>query len=333
MATVFLSHSSKDKDFVRRLANDLTEMGHTPWLDERDIRAGESIVGKVGEGVAKADYVVIVLSNNSVQSGWFAREWEAKLWQEINQGKTMVIPVLFEDCEIPLLLQPKKYADFRKSYTKGFVELMGGISPILPGSHAEIQELNQPEANAEISILLSKLQSRTTTLGQCLSEGLAFALRTSDAELADFCKQELQGLKSGEAPSKLQSPPHRTIEMYVSMNEINMQSFLWNNVGSIFAYMRQHPTEFVSYRTVMEQSVPVLEAQELPDPNKSMIHLQSTLGRVMKNAPSHLMHAPVWIYGRSDAFRTVLEAIRQRFTELLLERLPGLDASDDSLAE
>ena len=203
MATVFLSHSSKDKDFVRKLANDLTEMGHTPWLDERDIRAGESIVGKVGEGVAKADYVVIVLSNNSVQSGWFAREWEAKLWQEINQRKTMVIPVLFEDCEIPLLLQPKEYADFRKSYTKGFVELMGGISPILPGSQAEIQELNQPEANAEISMLLSKLQSRTTTLGQCLSEGLALALRTSDAELADFCKQELQGLKSGEDPSKL----------------------------------------------------------------------------------------------------------------------------------
>jgi hypothetical protein len=41
---VFLSHSSKDKLFVRQLAADLTSNNVTVWLDEQMIRVGDSIV-------------------------------------------------------------------------------------------------------------------------------------------------------------------------------------------------------------------------------------------------------------------------------------------------
>jgi len=34
---VFLSHSTKDKEFVQRLADALTGAGFTPWLCEVDI--------------------------------------------------------------------------------------------------------------------------------------------------------------------------------------------------------------------------------------------------------------------------------------------------------
>lgn len=62
MAKIFISYSSKDKVFATELANDLKELGHKPWLDQWEIKVGECIVSKIGEGVSQADYVVIVLT-------------------------------------------------------------------------------------------------------------------------------------------------------------------------------------------------------------------------------------------------------------------------------
>lgn len=120
---VFLSHSSKDKWFVRQLATDLTQLKIDPWLDEWRIRAGESILKKVGQGIELSQYVILVLSSNSTASKWVEREWQSKYWDEVERNEVQVIPILLEDCEIPQLLKGKKYVDFRKKYSDGLDEL------------------------------------------------------------------------------------------------------------------------------------------------------------------------------------------------------------------
>jgi hypothetical protein len=40
---VFVSHSHRDKEIVRRLANDLKQLGLTVWIDEDFISHGESL--------------------------------------------------------------------------------------------------------------------------------------------------------------------------------------------------------------------------------------------------------------------------------------------------
>lgn len=130
-AKIFISHSSKDKEFVRNLAEDLNALGHTPWLDEHSIRVGDCIVSKVEEGVTAADYVVVALSPNSVNSGWVEREWKTKYWDEVSARRTYVLPVLLADCEIPIFLKTKKYADFRKNYAVGLAQLSTAIDPLI----------------------------------------------------------------------------------------------------------------------------------------------------------------------------------------------------------
>jgi hypothetical protein len=50
MVGVFLSHSSKDKPFVRDLANALEAGGEIKvWLDEREIDYGQNIMLKIAE--------------------------------------------------------------------------------------------------------------------------------------------------------------------------------------------------------------------------------------------------------------------------------------------
>jgi hypothetical protein len=124
MPKVFLSHSSRDKTSVIRLAKDLQKRGVEVWLDEWNIRVGESISHSVESGINESDFLVVWLSRSAIESGWVDREWRTKVLDEISDKRTSVLPILAEDIEIPGLLRDKKYADFRRDYDIGLRDLL-----------------------------------------------------------------------------------------------------------------------------------------------------------------------------------------------------------------
>lgn len=121
---VFLSHSSRDKEDVRRLAEDLRAEGINVWLDEWEIAVGDRISQKIQQGLAESDYLAVWLTKDAIESGWVEREWQAKFHEEVNQDRTVVLPLLGEHCTLPPLLRDKRYADFRDDYAKGLAELL-----------------------------------------------------------------------------------------------------------------------------------------------------------------------------------------------------------------
>lgn len=124
---VFLSHSSKDKPFIRQLAADLTNENVLVWLDEQQINVGDSINEKISQGLAESDYFIVALSDNSVNSEWVKRELNSALITEIESKKVKILPIKLSDCEFPPLIKDKKYADFTKSYKAGLTELIKSI--------------------------------------------------------------------------------------------------------------------------------------------------------------------------------------------------------------
>ena len=134
-AKIFLSHSSRDKDFVKGLAVDLANLNHQPWLDDWEILAGESIPDKVSKGIEEADFVLVVLSENAIQSQWVKIEWQTKFWLEVSTTNTIVIPILIESCEIPALLKTKKYINFQNNYSEGLSELAYSIGKLMEKQH------------------------------------------------------------------------------------------------------------------------------------------------------------------------------------------------------
>jgi hypothetical protein len=121
---IFLSHSSSDKSFTRILAEDLLEYGFNVWLDEWEIKVGDSITQKISDGIDESLYLIIILSKSSVSSKWVKKELNSALSIELDREKVFILPVLIEDCEIPALLKDKKYADFRSKYHDGLGELL-----------------------------------------------------------------------------------------------------------------------------------------------------------------------------------------------------------------
>jgi hypothetical protein len=339
MARVFISHSSKDKEFVRQLAADLTVAGHTPWLDEWEIQVGDCIVHAIGEGLAQADYVVLVLSQNSVESGWVEREWAPAYWDEIQKKQRFLLPVMLSDCTIPLLLKTKKYADFRRSYAAGFAQLVNAIGPILQSIEPPSgQQL--PPRDDDVLSLLTKVQARSSTLAACLVEGLALASRRGDASLKRFCELELGGYThtafakptafAALAKNEPEFPAHRLIEVYVSSSaKINMQYFGWgNSVEGIFDHMAQDE-HFTPLSTLITQPVALLETMPVAKSENSLVYHAATLKDFNPNTKEP--ESPVHIYSRANSYTNVLEVIRGEFTRRLLMLLPSAPNVDGTV--
>jgi hypothetical protein len=129
--TAFISYAHRDASFVARLAEDLVASGVGVWLDRWEIKVGHSISDRIQEGIQDSDYLVIVLSPNSVNSSWVREELNAARIRQLESRQVVVLPVLYQDCEIPPLLKDKRYADCRgEHYEQGLQGLLDVLAPL-----------------------------------------------------------------------------------------------------------------------------------------------------------------------------------------------------------
>jgi tetratricopeptide (TPR) repeat protein len=128
---VFLSHSSKDKQFARALKGFLEEGREIEaWLDEREIDYSADFLSKIAEGLTKAEAVLLVLSADAAASKWVEMEWNAA----VAKGKQVAV-VQSGDCEIPFLMASKKFFDARKNRLDEFARIktwLLGMQPHVP---------------------------------------------------------------------------------------------------------------------------------------------------------------------------------------------------------
>lgn len=112
---IFLSHTGADKPFVRQLRKGLLDHGvEHVWLDEAEIHIGDSLIAKIEEGMKLSRYIGVVLSKKSINAPWVKKELDVAMNREISSGEVVVLPLLYEECELPEFLKGKLYADFSK---------------------------------------------------------------------------------------------------------------------------------------------------------------------------------------------------------------------------
>jgi WD40 repeat protein len=107
MSHIFISHSSRDDDFITRLAADLRAAGLQTFVDHEDIQPSQDWDATVQAALESTDVMVLVLSPRSVASQNVKVEWSFFL----DLGKP-IYPILLEDCEIPFRLRLFQYVNF-----------------------------------------------------------------------------------------------------------------------------------------------------------------------------------------------------------------------------
>lgn len=91
---VFLSHASEDKLSVAApLAAELERRGIVVWLDEQQLRLGDSLSERIDEGLARARFGVVVLSHAFFAKGWPRRELDGLVSRETALGQKVILPV------------------------------------------------------------------------------------------------------------------------------------------------------------------------------------------------------------------------------------------------
>ena len=89
----FICHASEDKEAIARpLHNALTEVGLYAWLDESEIRLGQSIRQKIDEGLAKCRSATVILSRPFFSKNWTQYELDGIVERQM-QGEILLFPI------------------------------------------------------------------------------------------------------------------------------------------------------------------------------------------------------------------------------------------------
>lgn len=116
MANVFISHRSSDVSLAEKLATDIRAAGHIVWLDKWQMGLGDSITGKMAEGLQGSTHVLLCLSASGVMSPWMSREWLATLARQLNGEGVKLLPVRLSGGDLPAIIADIKYADAVRDY-------------------------------------------------------------------------------------------------------------------------------------------------------------------------------------------------------------------------
>jgi hypothetical protein len=132
----FISHSSKDEAFARRLYADLQSHNVRCWFAPEDLKIGAKIRYGIDEAIRLHDKLLLIFSKPSVASGWVEHEVKAALAKEHKEKRVVLFPVRVDNAvlESPFswateIRQERNIGDFTRwkqhdGYQKAFNRLL-----------------------------------------------------------------------------------------------------------------------------------------------------------------------------------------------------------------
>ena len=126
---VFLCHASADKPKVRDLYRYLRRRGIQPWFDEINLIGGQDWQLEIPKALATSDAILICLTKNSVdKEGYIQKEIKFALDKalEMPEGRIFLIPVKFEECDLPYSLSRFQWVDLFSSEA-GYSKMMKAL--------------------------------------------------------------------------------------------------------------------------------------------------------------------------------------------------------------
>src|SRR5215467_5566187 len=109
---VFLSHSSKDKEVVRDLANRLRNDGLKVWFDEWVLKPGDNIPAKIEHGLERSRVLVLCMSANAFGSDWSQLEAGTFRFRDPLNKQRRFVPLRLDDAPIKGSLAQFLYIDW-----------------------------------------------------------------------------------------------------------------------------------------------------------------------------------------------------------------------------
>lgn len=89
----FISYSSKDEEFCRRLHSRMRAEHLRVWFAPEDVRGGEKLGEQIDRAIQMHDRLLIVLSEESLKSKWVMTEIRRARKTELREGRRKLFPI------------------------------------------------------------------------------------------------------------------------------------------------------------------------------------------------------------------------------------------------
>lgn len=99
-ASCFISYSSTDEAFCKHLHDHLQEAGVRAWFAPEDMRGGQRIIKQVDQAIQINDKLLIVLTENSINSRWVRREISQAMAREEAENRDLLFPIRLMDIQV-----------------------------------------------------------------------------------------------------------------------------------------------------------------------------------------------------------------------------------------
>lgn len=165
---IFISHASEDKDvIVRPLAEQLRLRGLRVWMDETEIKLGDSLRRSIDRGLSKSRYGLVVLSPDFLRKEWPQKELDGLVAREDGAEK-VILPVWHNVTRAEVVSFSPPLADKLAVLTsKGLPHVVDEILKVLDQRIAE-PALSQPSQDdrqsQDIHGLLAKILDNVEVL-------------------------------------------------------------------------------------------------------------------------------------------------------------------------
>lgn len=135
----FISYSSQNETFARRLYADLQNNNVRCWFAPEDMKTGDVIRSRIDEAIRVHDKLLLVLSQHSVASAWVEKEVETAFEKERQQKRHVLFPVRLDNVVMETstswaadIRRMRHITDFtgwkdHSSYQKAFARLLGDL--------------------------------------------------------------------------------------------------------------------------------------------------------------------------------------------------------------
>jgi len=124
---IFISHSSRDKAAATHLATTLNFCATDVWIDDWELEVGQSLTDEIAKAMDESRFIAILITENYNKTVWTKTEYKKALAREQKENRTVMLPLIVGQAEIPDFLEDKIYIDLRKEFFSGIVNLVGMI--------------------------------------------------------------------------------------------------------------------------------------------------------------------------------------------------------------
>jgi hypothetical protein len=137
VASIFISYSHADKQLARLLAEALRQRGLRVWIDEGELKVGDSLIERIATAIAEIDFFLALVSESSRTSNWCRKELALAVTGELGREGVRVLPVRVAGAEMPPALLDVFYLELDQTNIE---DVAGQIAAAIPKHQEEQRE-------------------------------------------------------------------------------------------------------------------------------------------------------------------------------------------------